>query len=129
VSVRTRDYYGYLVWMDVLWRLNAFVCSQASSCWCRISHRWWAVKSGSETCSDESKFHHVPWGTESSSSTLSYLGAWWGWVVNATPQPPCPREWWGTYSVGGWVAPRAGVNGFGQFAPAGIWFPDRPPSP
>ena len=32
VAIRTRDYYGYLVGMDVLWRLNAFVCSRVSSC-------------------------------------------------------------------------------------------------
>jgi hypothetical protein len=43
------------------------------------------------------------------------LGAKAGWVVNATPRPLYPRETPGTYRMGGWVGPRAGVDGCGKF--------------
>jgi hypothetical protein len=39
------------------------------------------------------------------------LEATWGWVVNATPRPLYPRERPGTHSTGGWVGPRAGLEG------------------
>jgi hypothetical protein len=39
------------------------------------------------------------------------LCARWGWVVNATPRPRYPREWPGTHCTGGWVGPRAGLDG------------------
>jgi hypothetical protein len=34
-----------------------------------------------------------------------------GWVVNATPRPLYPLERPGTHCIGGWVAPRAGLDG------------------
>ena len=34
-----------------------------------------------------------------------------GWVVNATPRSLYPREIHGTHCIGGWVAPRAGIDG------------------
>jgi hypothetical protein len=36
-----------------------------------------------------------------------------GWVVNATPRPLYPRKWPGTHWIGGWVCPRAGLDGCG----------------
>jgi len=42
------------------------------------------------------------------------LGARWGWVVKATPRLLYPREGPGTYCVGGWVGPRAGLYGCGK---------------
>jgi hypothetical protein len=36
------------------------------------------------------------------------------WVVNATPQPLHPRERRGTNRIGGWVGPRAGLDGCGK---------------
>ena len=40
-----------------------------------------------------------------------------GWVVNATPRPHYPRERPGVHSIGGWVGPRAGLDGFGKSRP------------
>ena len=40
-----------------------------------------------------------------------------GWVVNATHRPPYPRERPGTHCIGGWVDPRAGLNGSGKSRP------------
>jgi hypothetical protein len=37
-----------------------------------------------------------------------------GRVVNATPRPLYPRERHGTHSIGGWVGPRAGMDGCGK---------------
>ena len=54
------------------------------------------------------------------------LGARWGWVVNAMPRPLYPREGPGTHCIGGWVDPRAGLEGAEYLAPTGIRFPDRP---
>ena len=34
-----------------------------------------------------------------------------GWVANATPRPLYPRERPGTHCTGGWVGPRAGLDG------------------
>jgi len=39
------------------------------------------------------------------------LGARWVWVVKATPRPLYPRERPGTHCIGGWVGPRAGLDG------------------
>ena len=36
------------------------------------------------------------------------------WVVNATPRPLYPREIPCTHCIGGWVAPRAGLDGCGK---------------
>ena len=50
-----------------------------------------------------------------------------GWVVNATPRPLYPRERPGTHCTGGWVGPRAGLEGCGKSPPpTGIQSPDRP---
>jgi hypothetical protein len=40
-----------------------------------------------------------------------------GRVVNATPRPFYPRERPGTYCVGGWVSPTAGLDGCGKSRP------------
>ena len=40
-----------------------------------------------------------------------------GWVVNATPQQLYPRERLGTHYIGGWVGPRAGLDGSGKSLP------------
>ena len=47
------------------------------------------------------------------------------WVVKATPQQIYPREWPGTHCTGGWVGPRAGLDGCENLAPTGKWSPDR----
>jgi hypothetical protein len=50
-----------------------------------------------------------------------------GWVVNATPRPIYPRKWLGAHCIGGWVDPRAGVDGCGKSRlHSDIRFPDRP---
>jgi hypothetical protein len=55
-----------------------------------------------------------------------YLGAKWKLVVNATPRPLYPRERPVTHCIGGWMGPRAGMDGCGKSRPTGIRFPDRP---
>ena len=40
-----------------------------------------------------------------------------GMVVNATPRPLYPRERPGTHCIGGWVGPRAGLDGCGKSRP------------
>jgi hypothetical protein len=48
-------------------------------------------------------------------------------VVNATPRTLYPRERLGTYCIGGWVGPRAGLDGCGKSRPpTGIRSPGRP---
>ena len=37
-----------------------------------------------------------------------------GWMVNATPRPLYHREKRGTHCIGGWVGPRAGLDGCGK---------------
>jgi len=37
-----------------------------------------------------------------------------GWVVNSKPRPLYPRERPGTHCIGGWVGPRAGLDGCGK---------------
>jgi len=37
-----------------------------------------------------------------------------GWVTDATPRPLYPRERPGTDCIGGWVGPRAGLDGCGR---------------
>ena len=49
-----------------------------------------------------------------------------GWAVNATPRALYPRERPGTHCTGGWVGPRAGLDGCGKFRPIGIQSPDSP---
>ena len=48
------------------------------------------------------------------------LSARWGWVVNASPRPLYTREWPGTHCTGGWVDPRAGLEGAENLAPTGF---------
>ena len=51
-----------------------------------------------------------------------------GWVVNATLLPLYPRERPGTHCIGGWVGPRAGLDGCGKSRPpTGIRSSDRQP--
>ena len=40
-----------------------------------------------------------------------------GWVVNATPRPLYPRERPATHCTGGWVGPRAVLDGWGKSRP------------
>ena len=40
-----------------------------------------------------------------------------GCVVNATPRPLYPQKWPGTHCIGGWVGPRAGLDGCGKSRP------------
>jgi hypothetical protein len=40
-----------------------------------------------------------------------------GWVVNATPRLLYLRERPGTHCIGGWVGPRAGLDGCGKSRP------------
>jgi hypothetical protein len=40
-----------------------------------------------------------------------------GWMVNATSRPLYPRERSGTHCIGGWVGPRAGLDGCGKSRP------------
>jgi hypothetical protein len=40
-----------------------------------------------------------------------------GWVVNTTLQPLYPQERPGTHCTGGWVDPRAGLDGCGKSRP------------
>ena len=40
-----------------------------------------------------------------------------GWVVSTTPRPLYPRERPGTHCTGGWVGPRAGLDGGGKSRP------------
>ena len=47
-------------------------------------------------------------------------------VVKATPRPLYPRERSGTHCKGGWVGPRAGLEGCEKFASTGIRSPARP---
>ena len=43
------------------------------------------------------------------------LGSRWRWAVNFAPRSLCPRERNpGTHWIGGWVGPRAGMDGFGE---------------
>ena len=44
-----------------------------------------------------------------------------GWVVNTTPRPLYPWERPGAYCTGGWVGPRAGLDGCGKsYLPPGF---------
>jgi hypothetical protein len=43
-----------------------------------------------------------------------YLDTRWGWVVSATPRPPCFRERPGTHFTGGWVGLGAGLDRCGK---------------
>jgi hypothetical protein len=45
------------------------------------------------------------------------LGARRGWVISTTPRPLYPRERHGTHYTGGWVGPRAGLDGCGKSRP------------
>ena len=45
------------------------------------------------------------------------LGAIWGWLVNATPQPLYLRGRPGTRCTGSWEGPRAGLNWCGKSLP------------
>jgi hypothetical protein len=46
------------------------------------------------------------------------LGASWGWVVNSTPPAALsPGKRPGTHCTGGWVGPRADLNGCGKSRP------------
>ena len=37
-----------------------------------------------------------------------------GWMVNVTPRSPLPQERPSTHCIGGWVGPRAGLEGSGK---------------
>ena len=46
--------------------------------------------------------------------SLFNFGGRCGWVVNATPRSIYPLERPGTHCIGGWVGPRAGLDGSGK---------------
>jgi hypothetical protein len=48
------------------------------------------------------------------------------WVVKAMARPLDPRERSGTHCIGGWVGPRAGLDGYGKSRPQRDSIPDRP---
>ena len=54
------------------------------------------------------------------------LDARWGWVINATLRSLYPRERPSTHCIGGWVGPRARLDGWGKSRPNGTRSPDRP---
>ena len=41
----------------------------------------------------------------------------WGWGVSTMPRPLYPRERPDTHCTGGWVGPRAGLDGCGKISP------------
>jgi len=59
--------------------------------------------------------HDGPEGSRGIALLLN-LGARWRWLVNATPRPPCPRERPGAHCTGGWMGPRAGLDGCGKIS-------------
>ena len=50
----------------------------------------------------------------------------WGWVVSTTSRPLYPWERPGTHCIGGWVGPRAGLDGCGKSRPHRDSISDRP---
>ena len=46
-----------------------------------------------------------------------------GWGVSTTPQPLYPRERPGTHCTGGWVDPRAGLDGCEKSRPPPVFEP------
>jgi len=87
-----------------------------------------AIASSKYICISKSSGKVYPsTGHERPKRQLSYcfckLNASLGWVVNTTPRPPYPRgRRVGTHCRGGWVGPRAGLDGFGK---SRIRSPDR----
>jgi len=77
------------------------------------------------------KDHEDPEREWSYSSTLPSTSALnGGWVVNATSRPHYSREGPGTHCIGGWVGPRAGLDGCGKSRPSTrIRSPDLPARP
>ena len=69
--------------------------------------------------------HKGPEEEKRCSSTFSLTSALDG-VRDATPRPLYSRERPGTHCIGGWVGPRAGLEGCGKSRPSGIRSPDRP---
>ena len=60
----------------------------------------------------------APEGEQMYSSTLPSTSALdGGWVVSATPRQLYPWERTGTRCIGGWVGPRAGLDGCGKSRP------------
>jgi hypothetical protein len=57
---------------------------------------------------------------------LFIFGDGWRWVVSATPRPLYPRERPGNHYIGGWMVPRADLDGCGNSSPpTGVRSPDR----
>ena len=69
--------------------------------------------------------HESPEGEYIYNSTLSLTSCYMGWVVEATPQPLYARERPCIHCIGGWVGPRAGLDGCGNLASTGTRSPDR----
>ena len=62
--------------------------------------------------------HEGPEGVQMYSATLPSTSALdGGWVVSTTPRPPYPRERPGNHCVGGWLDPRAHLDGCGKSRP------------
>ena len=45
------------------------------------------------------------------------FGAGWGWMINDTPRPLYPQEGPKIHCIGGWVGPRADLEGCGKTRP------------
>jgi hypothetical protein len=69
------------------------------------------------------KDHEGPEGA--CSSTLSLTSALDGGGGQRHAQADLTPEWPGTHCTGGWVDPRAGLEGCGKLCPIGIRSPDR----
>ena len=71
------------------------------------------LKAGLDGCG-KSRLHRdsIPGLSSSTFSLTSALDC--GWLVNATPWPLYHPERLATYSIGGWVGPRTGLNGCGK---------------
>ena len=53
--------------------------------------------------------------------SFSNLGARWRWVIDDTIRPLYPRARPGPHCIGGWVGPRAGLDGYGKISsPTGV---------
>ena len=81
------------------------------------------VRQNTEWMNSKGKGHHRT-GHEGSKGGVKVLlhpffklGVRWRWVVNATPRSLYPLERPGIHFTGGWVSPRAGLDGCGKSRP------------
>jgi hypothetical protein len=82
----------------------------------RGSTSWWVKVKVKFTLKQATKAQRGSKGT----ALLFHHGARWGWVVNATHRPlppPPPRKRADTHFTGGWLGPRAVLDGYGKSPP------------